>query len=347
MARDTDSIDDLFGRFVGWYRQMGWRYVMAPTHLSALSHFLEERGVTRIERVDTALLLDYRRDLLSTRSATTVNGYLSTLRALWRFLLRQGLVDTDVTAGLPRPPQDHFVPHLYTQSELSQIEKELKRRVGQAHGFFRRLSCMVRLTAFRLMSDCGLRVSEACRLDLPHYDARRRLLRIERTKFFKTRVIRRLLDAYLQRIDSRLLDRCQGSAPLLLSVNGRRLARQHLEHSFKQLLVEIGLYHPRRRRGRTVFGSTNLHALRHDFAVRCLERWQGQGLDVDRLMPLLSGYMGHCHVSYTHTYLHLTPQLHKTASKRFEDKVLPLLDGPHEGPPLGPGVGRGQDNRTG
>ena len=98
---------------------------------------------------------------------------------------------------------------------------------------------------------------------------------------------------------------------------------------FKQHLCELGLYRPRRQQGRTVFGSTNLHALRHSFAVRTLERWHSEGRDVEHLLPLLSGYLGHVQVSYTKHYLHLTATLRQLASERFAQTVLFRLD--HDG----------------
>jgi integrase len=106
----------------------------------------------------------------------------------------------------------------------------------------------------------------------------------------------------------------------------QRLDRGALESPWKVLLEKLGLYQPRRRQGRTVFGSTNLHSLRHGFAVRTLERWQRQGNDVEQLLPLLSGYMGHVKVTYTAKYLHLTPTLRRLASERFGELVLPRLD---------------------
>lgn len=92
------------------------------------------------------------------------------------------------------------------------------------------------------------------------------------------------------------------------------------------MLLQLGIYKPRRRHRRTVYGSTNLHALRHSFAVRTLERWQNNGCDVEALLPLLSGYMGHVQVSYTATYLHLTPKLRQLANESFEGMVVPQLD---------------------
>ena len=47
---------------------------------------------------------------------------------------------------------------------------------------------------------------------------------------------------------------------------------------------------------------------------------------MDALLPLLSGYMGHVKVSYTATYLHLTPALRQLANERLGQMVLPRLD---------------------
>ena len=41
---------------------------------------------------------------------------------------------------------------------------------------------------------------------------------------------------------------------------------------------------------------------------------------------MLSGYLGHVKVSYTVTYLHLTPTLRQLASERLGKLVLPRLD---------------------
>ena len=43
-----------------------------------------------------ALLNDYQRCLSTHWSASTVNGYVSTLHALWRYLLKQNLMVEDV-----------------------------------------------------------------------------------------------------------------------------------------------------------------------------------------------------------------------------------------------------------
>lgn len=319
------------GRFLDWAHRHGWRYAPAPYHLAHFQRFLKSRGVVALPRVDTALLVDYQRQLLASRSATTVRCYLGSVRALWRYLLREGLVDEDVTQGLARLPQDHFIPYLYDAAQLARIERALQAEIGQVHTAARRFCRRTRLAAFGLLRDCGLRVSEACQLDVGDYDHQGRSLRIERTKFFKTRVIP-LGHATCDRLEQYLALRrghlagADDPQSLLVSMYRRRLDRSALESPFRQLLVGQGFYQGRRRQGRTVFGSTNLHSLRHGFAVRTLERWLREGADVERLLPLLSGYMGHVQVGYTATYLHLTPTLRQLASERFRQLTLPRLD---------------------
>ncbi|MEE8408510.1 MAG: tyrosine-type recombinase/integrase [Myxococcota bacterium] len=327
--RAPSEIGETFRQFVDWARGRGWRYASAPIQLAHFERFLERRNVQSLTEIDAALLGEYQRALSITRSTRTVNGYMSTLRALWRYLQCQELVVEDATGELGRLRPDYFTPHLYSAHELLRIERGVCAAIERARSSKHRLTCRMRRTAFGLLRDCGLRVSEACRLNVADYDRRARTLRIEHTKFFKTRVIPlpRSTCASLERYLAYRQGVATDTPSLFVSMFRRRLQRGALESPFKQLLCEIGLYRSRRRRGRTVFGSTNLHALRHSYAVRTLERWQRQGCDVERLLPLLSSYMGHVKVTYTAHYLHLTPVLRQIASERFGNMVLSQLDG--------------------
>ena len=58
--------------------------------------------------------------------------------------------------------------------------------------------------------------------------------------------------------------------------------------------------------------------MRHTFAVHRLTAWYRQGADVQRLLPVLSTYLGHADVAGTQVYLSMTPELLHQASLRFE-----------------------------
>ena len=64
--------------------------------------------------------------------------------------------------------------------------------------------------------------------------------------------------------------------------------------------------------------SPRLHDLRHSFAVHRLTDWYRQGADVQRLLPVLSTYLGHTDLAGTQVYLSMTPELLQQASSRFE-----------------------------
>lgn len=64
-----------------------------------------------------------------------------------------------------------------------------------------------------------------------------------------------------------------------------------------------------------------IHDLRHTFAVNRLTQWYREGKDVQMLLPKLSTYMGHTHLSHTSVYLTMTDSLLEEANKRFENYV--------------------------
>ena len=63
------------------------------------------------------------------------------------------------------------------------------------------------------------------------------------------------------------------------------------------------------------------HDLRHTFAVDRLTAWYKENQDVQKLLPVLSTYLGHTHLSHTSVYLTMTDGLLREASKRFESYI--------------------------
>ena len=155
-ATRSDEIGLTFQRFVEWARAQGWVYHMAPGHLRHLERFLDRRGVQHLNQVTAKLLDEYQQCLLAQKSGATVRGYLSTVCAWWRYLLREELVVVDATRGLRRVQMEYFVTHLYTPQELSLIEQATQERLGRARDSRQRLSRWTQHAAFGLLRDCGL-----------------------------------------------------------------------------------------------------------------------------------------------------------------------------------------------
>ena len=86
-----------------------------------------------------------------------------------------------------------------------------------------------------------------------------------------------------------------------------------LRHNYRIVCGQAGISRPAGTRYQP-----RLHDLRHAFAVHRLTSWYRQGADVQRLLPMLSVYLGHVHLRHTQVYLSMTPELLGEAGRRFE-----------------------------
>jgi integrase len=84
------------------------------------------------------------------------------------------------------------------------------------------------------------------------------------------------------------------------------------QNGFRSLRAHAGIC-----RGDGARRQPRLHDLRHTFAVHRLTSWYRQGADGQRLLPLLSVYLGHVHLGATQGYLRMMPELLAEANARF------------------------------
>ena len=85
--------------------------------------------------------------------------------------------------------------------------------------------------------------------------------------------------------------------------------------TFAQLCQAIGL-RPAAQGKRTSRGP-RLQDMRHTFATRRLVDWYRAGLDVERMLPTLSTYLGHVKVQDTDWYIQAVPELLMLATERM------------------------------
>ena len=172
-------------------------------------------------------------------------------------------------------------------------------------------------TLLLLLYGAGLRFSEATRLTLADVDLAEAVLTIRATKFYKSRLvpIGPQLATVLGELHASAAARrlAQGEAAFLLANrDGTRLASSTVQAAFDALRRIAGVHGT--AGGRQI---PRLHDLRHSFAVHSLTAWYRQGADVQRLLPVLSTYLGHSDLEGTKVYLSMTPELLQQASLRF------------------------------
>lgn len=247
----------------------------------------------------------------------------SALRNFFQHLVaRAHLSASPVTDPPPRVRRD-FVPHIYSRAEM--------RRLLDATRILEARSRPLRPQTFRtfllLLYGTGLRSCEARRLRLCDVDLDERLLRIWDTKFFKSRLVpcgtdlRAALRTY--REARRALPVPSGDrSAFLATARGGALSADSVSRTFARVRDHAGVRHDPQARWQP-----RLHDLRHTFALERLTSWYRQGKDVQRLLPVLSTYLGHSGIAGTQAYLTMTPELLAEASRRFQRYAEPRLEG--------------------
>jgi integrase/recombinase XerD len=178
--------------------------------------------------------------------------------------------------------------------------------------------------ALVLLFCCGLRRGELLRLRIRDFDRRENVLRIEATKFHKSRLaplppsVADEVRRYLALRQAPL----RPDAPLLSSNPGSEHETAYCAHGLAEnwqlLCLTAGVVDERGRPPR-------LHDLRHSFAVAALDRWYRQGVDVQSRLPHLATYLGHVSIASTHYYLRLSLELGQSTSRRFHQYASRLF----------------------
>ena len=195
------------------------------------------------------------------------------------------------------------------------------RRLLEAAGTPRKRVRQLEPPTFRalllLLYGAGLRLGEALRLTHADVDLPNHLLTVRQAKYFKSRLVpldptlAQAMAAHAARSVTAALARADGR-PCFANRDGTPLRQEAVRTRFQSVRAAAGI--PRLDGVRR---QPCLHD-RHAFAQHRLTSWYRQGLDVQRLLPILSTYKGHVSLVSTQVYLSMTPELLGAASSRFE-----------------------------
>ena len=174
-------------------------------------------------------------------------------------------------------------------------------------------------TLLGLLYTTGIRISEACSLNLESFHVNKQCLYIAQGKFRKARWVA-LSDSACKKLQYYIDQRLNSTPnapedPLFLSQRGQRLYYSVAYQTFRSLLDQCDIaYHK----------STGpcLHDLRHTFAMHRLLAWYQDGLNINARLPMLATYMGHVNIRSTQVYLQPTAELLEQVSNRFHDHYL-------------------------
>jgi integrase len=299
-------------QYILWRQAHGAKFTCEGDVLRRLLRYAD--GDAACDAVTTAQVLTFlvgKGPLTRNRE----NKYYA-LAGFWRYAIsRDHASRSPLPDNEPRSPV-RAPPYIYSRDELQRLFDPATVAVCR-HGA-RQLDAITFRTLLVLLYGAGLRFGEATRLTLADVNLQESILTIRATKFYKSRLVpigphlAAVLKAYMP------LRQC-GSPPqgdrsfLLANRDGTALAGSTVQQAFDALRRITGVRG--RPGGREV---PRLHDLRHSFAVHRLTAWYREGCDVQRLLPVLSTYLGHADLEGTKVYLTMTPELLQQASLRFE-----------------------------
>jgi site-specific recombinase XerD len=237
----------------------------------------------------------------------------TTLRGFYRYAVSRGFVaSVPLPTIIPKEPV-RFVPYIYSSEEVQRLLDGTafyqKQRIEMEPDTFR--------TILLTLYGSGLRGGECLSLTLADVDMRQAVLTIRDTKFYKSRLVP--LGCELNEVLLRYAERRKAAghsqdptAPFFVTKLDEHIPNDLLRRAFRRLRKQVGI-----RRCDGARFQPRVHDLRHAFAHRRLTTWYREGKDVQRLLPLLSTYMGHVDIASTQHYLTMTPELLQEASTRF------------------------------
>lgn len=297
-------------RYVLWRRAQGAKFTTGANLLRRFLHHAD--GDAACDAVTTDQVLSYLAKGPPTRHRE--NSYYA-LAGFWRHAVSRGhAARSPMPDEAPRSPL-RAPPYIYSRDELARLFDPAAVEASRCGAV--QLDAATFRTLLLLLYGAGLRFGEATRLTLADVDLAHAVLTVSATKFYKSRFVpitpqlAAVLDSHVV-----LRRRCElavsDAAFLLANRDGTRLASSTVQAAFDALRRSVGV-------GRAAGGRTipRLHDLRHSFAVHRLTSWYREGADVQRLLPVLSTYLGHADLEGTKVYLSMTPELLEQASLRF------------------------------
>lgn len=324
--------------YLDYFDNLGYCTVATACNLRRIDSFLVENGISGFEQCDYRLWAGMMAEWQGRIKATTLKNWRGTFRGFWRFLIRQGWATESPAAAFALPKYQHYRPYVFSIEELRRFFDFLRQQ-AECPDPPTSFVFESRYVFYHLIYACGLRVSEAARLDTSDYSREQRTLFIRPSKFLKDRLIP-IGSRVCSNLECLLELRRQilgvaPKGPFFLTLRKRRpYSSQWGSIYFKRTLQQLGIYRPEITDRGCTFGTPHLHELRRAFAVHRLMRWYREQVDVDAKLPLLATYLGHSCFENTKIYLTLTQQLLSQAGNRFARRFDRLDWLPHDDPEL-------------
>lgn len=314
----------LLEEFVAERHALGFSYKSGEGAIRRFLDGFSEPSDGKIEFTKEYVLEHTRRKL--NQCDNTVLREVCAVNCFLEFAIRKGFNAYLIPPrSLPKENRS-FVANIFTDDEIERLlaAADSVPFTAQNPNRHHQLSVM-----FRILFNCGLRVSELLNLRVCDVDLDENLFTILETKFHKNRLVpfsdavADALKGYFSKVKPQSVDAWLFCSPKPCG----KYTDSGLHSHFQLLLRLAGI--PRGGRGK----GPRPHDIRHTFAVHCLNNWALSGVDLMAALPVLSRYLGHNGIKGTQKYLQLTAQMYPDIVMKLETKygdLIPATEVAHE-----------------
>lgn len=304
------TLRDAVDQYIAWRQNLGAKFKSAAEIL-----YLFVKSVNPGTQCDAVTNVQVCTFLAGTGPLTRsrANKYAA-LTGFYRYAISRGFATrSPVPDNEPRRPRS-APPYVFSRAEI----RHLFDSIDYTHRKALNLDAHTFRMLLLLLYGAGLRAGEARRLAMTDVDLSAAMLTVRNTKFYKSRLVPigpQLVEAlrkYAAERASRDFPKGEDSS-FLANLDGTPVAKPTSEVAFARLRRHAGIDTTDGTRQ-----SPRMHSFRHSFAVHRLTDWYRTGANVQRLLPVLSTYLGHANVMGTQVYLSMTPELLQEASLRLE-----------------------------
>lgn len=243
-----------------------------------------------IAAIDALQIRSYLASLFQDqKQKTSIARKLSSIRAFFKFLVREGLLAASPCAGLASPKLPKKMPRIMTEEQTNNLLDRLAEAAPQGEPMLKRDRAIL-----ELLYASGLRVSELAGLDVRSVNFGDKLVLV-RGKGRKERIVPfgrkagQALEEYFPMRERILADNKTSGQALFLNARGSRLTTRSVDRLVKKY---VRLYGPNVR--------VSPHGLRHAFASHLL----AEGADLRAIQEML----GHVSLSTTQKYTQVSIQ---------------------------------------
>ena len=293
----------MIDRYIGYIASVR-RYSVRTQQIyrEVLEQFASFDEVSDFSAVKANEVRAYELYLLDERGldARTVNLHLSVLSGFFRYLMRQGILESNPCRTVSRPKTAKRLADFYRQEAMEEYFKATQTYVtepdmGMEERYRKRLARLI----ISILYGTGMRRSELISLTRGDVDFKRRVVRVH-GKGDKIREIPLIpslceeISLYLQSVES--MEGCDTGpdAPLLVTSKGKALYPVYIDRTVKEEIGSVA----------SITGRKSPHVLRHSLATGLLN----DGTDLNSIKELL----GHSSLAATQVYTHNSIEKLKT-----------------------------------